>query len=1562
MAIRKVSMSEMTNPDRTGLEVAIIGMAGRFPGARTVDQFWQNLRDGVESISFFTDQELEAAGISSTVLNDPNYIKAGGVLENIELFDASFFGYSPREAEIIDPQHRLFLECACEAIENAGYNSETYQGLVGIYAGVGLSTYLVNLYSNLDLFNSVGGYQIGIGNDKDYLTTRVSYKLNLRGPSIVVQTACSTSLAAVHLACQGLLTGECDMALAGGVTVGATQKAGYYYRQGGIASPDGHNRTFDSRAKGTIGSNGVGIVLLKRLEDALVDCDSIQAIIKGTAINNDGALKVGYTAPSIEGQAAVIKAAQMVAEVDPETITYIEAHGTATEIGDPIEVAALTRVFRARTKKKGFCAIGSVKTNIGHLDAAAGIAGLIKTVLALKHKQIPPSLHFIEPNPKIDFADNPFYVNTRLSEWNANGHPRRAGVSSFGIGGTNAHAILEEPPPREQSTASRPRQLLVLSAKTATALDAMTSNLADHLRQNPDINLADVAYTLHVGRRAFSHRRTLVCHDLDQAVKLLETCDPQRVFTSFSETRDRPIVFMFSGQGSQYVNMGLGLYESELTFRKQVDWCAQMLRPEIGLDLREVLYPGNEEVEKASQLLDQTYITQPALFVIEYALAEMWKAWGIHPHAMIGHSIGEYTAAVLAGVFSLEQALALVAVRGRLMQKLPGGAMVSVSLPEQDVRPLQGQHLSLAAVNGESLCVLSGATDAVDELGHRLTDQGIFFRRLRTSHAFHSEMMDSILEPFRDEVRKIKLNPPKIPYVSNLTGTWITDAEATDPNYWVQHLRRTVRFAAGLRELMKEPETIFLEIGPGQTLSGLTRQHPQKIDNQELLSSLRNLRDQTPDDVFLMNTLGRLWLVGKPIDWREFYAQERRHRIQLPTYPFERQRFWVERQGSEIGLNTGRETILKKSQIADWFYLPSWKRTEAHPLRRTLGQLDERFCWLVFLDNCGLGSQMVERWRREGHDVITVEASESFARRDALTYAIDPQRPDDYDSLFKELLLLGKVPKAIIHLWNVSRSSYAQSELQSFTMFQFLGFYSLVFLTQALSRRVITHPLRIEVVTNDMQDVTGQEQLCPDKATLVGPCKVIPQEYPNIICRSIDIVIPELDSSQEEKLVDRLMAEVTGDSSDLMVAYRGNHRWVQVFDLARPLINDAKQQRLRPAGVYMITGGMGYIGLTLAEYLARTVQAKLVLTTRSSFPDKEQWAEWLSTHDDDDEVSRKLRKLQSLEDLGAKVLTLSADVADEPQMRAVVAQACYQFGGLNGVIHTAGFTGAQSVHSISRTGQVEFMAHARPKIEGLLVLKSVLRDHKLDFCLLTSSIASILGGLGFTAYCASNLFMDAFAHKQNRIDSMPWISVNWDSWRSGTEKEDSITIGKTLAVLGLTPEEGMAAFQRVLTMENASQVIISTGELNARINQWVKLDSLRAAGPPVGDGHLSLYPRSNLRDDFVAPRNELEKELINIWQELLGIEPISINDDFFELGGHSLLAIQVVSRVRDLFQVDLNMEALFEGATVAELSLAIVKSQAGLLDYQDISELLAEIGGLSEDDAASMLIDEVEYE
>ena len=885
----------MNNPKESDRpdEVAIVGMACRFPGAGSVAEFWQNLRDGVESILFFSDEELSASGVSLGMLSASNYVKARGIVEDVEMFDASFFGFIPREAEIMDPQQRIFLETAWHALEDAGYDSEKYKGAIGVYAGTSLSRYVFRFFANPQVMKYVGDFRAIIANDKDHLATLTSYKLNLTGPSISVQTACSTSLVAVHLACQSLLGGECDLALAGGVSINVPQKTGYYYEEGGIASPDGHCRTFDARAEGTIASSGVGVVVLKRLSDALTDGDCIHAIVKASAINNDGALKVGYTAPSVDGQAEVITEAIEMAGIDAESISYVEAHGTATPLGDPIEVAALTKVFRSHTPKNGFCAIGSVKTNFGHLDAAAGVAGLIKTALALKHKKIPASLHFEKPNPQIDFANSPFYVNTKLAEW-AGESPLRAGVSSFGIGGTNAHVILEESRVEQESGPTRPYQLLFLSAKTDTALEAITRNLAEHLKQREEDKLEDVAYTLHVGRRDFSNRRVLVCTNRQDAVQALESVDPSRVFTDQHGGAYTPVVFMFPGQGSQRVNMALELYESEKTYREHVDECCEILKPHLGLDIRKIIYPKKERVEAASEEINQTQITQPALFVVEYALAKLWMEWGVRPDAMIGHSIGEYVAACIAEVLSLEDALRLVAARGKMIQGLARGRMLAVGLGRKELEPLLGEEISLAAVNAPGLCVVSGSKQPVETLESHLQEQGIFCRRLETSHAFHSHMMEPILGRFAEEVKKLKLRAPKIKYISNVSGKWIKLEEATSADYWVSHLRNTVRFSEGLEEVMKQGQQVLLEVGPGHGLQNMARHQAPKV-----LSSLSDADKETSDLEHLLTVLGKVWLAGVGVDWEGFYSRESRRRVPLPTYPFERQRYWLEAYRAE---------------------------------------------------------------------------------------------------------------------------------------------------------------------------------------------------------------------------------------------------------------------------------------------------------------------------------------------------------------------------------------------------------------------------------------------------------------------------------------------------------------------------------------------------------------------------------------------------------------------------------------------------------------------------------------
>jgi acyl transferase domain-containing protein/thioesterase domain-containing protein/D-arabinose 1-dehydrogenase-like Zn-dependent alcohol dehydrogenase len=1354
MAMDNVNNNEEFN----NYEIAVIAMAGRFPGAKNIDEFWQNLSLGVESITWFTDDELLKAGVDPHWLSNPNYVKANAVLSDFELFDANFFGYSAREAEIIDPQQRLFLESAWTALEQAGYNSQTYKGLIGVYAGLGLNSYLLNnLTPNRELLETIDPLQLLISSDKDFLPMRVAYKLNLTGPAVNVQTACSTSLAAVHFACQSLLNGECDMALAGGVSLSFLENTGYLYQEGMILSPDGHCRAFDANAQGTIGGSGVGIVVLKRLNEALADGDCIQAIIKGSAINNDGALKVGYTAPSINGQASVIAEAQAVAGVDAETISYIEAHGTGTPLGDPIEIAALTQAFAQSTDKKGFCAIGSVKTNVGHLNAAAGVTGLIKSVMALQHKLLPPSLNFSIPNPKIDFANSPFYVNTTLSEWKTNNIPRRAGVSSFGMGGTNTHVIIEEAPVinRRGGEGERGRkyQLLVLSAKTQTALDGATSNLVAHLKQHPEVNLADVAYTLGIGRWVFKHRRMVVCQNLGEAAKVLSCLEPKQVFSNCTEVVDRSVVFMFPGQGSQHVNMTREIYQTEAIFREQVDLCSEILLPQLGLDLRHLIYPDEENSDRASKQLQQTAIAQPALFVIEYALTKLWQSYGVNPVAAIGHSIGEYVAACIAGVFSLEDALSLVAARGQMMQQLPNGAMLAIPLPEDRVKSLLGQELSLAAINQPFQCVVSGSTTAIDVLENQLATQGIECRRLHTNHAFHSQMMEPILEAFAHRVKQVTLNPPNIPYISNVTGTWITATQATNPDYYAQHLRSTVLFAQGVEKLLATPEQILLEVGPGRTLTTLAKKHPDKAATQTMLTSVRHPQEEQSDIAFLFTTLGQLWLAGAKVDWFGFYKQQQHYRLPLPTYPFERQRYWIEPPRKNI--LESQATPIKKPDIADWFYVPSWKRS---PL--PVSQLEElQASVLLFINECNLGFQLAKQLQNESQKVIFVKIGESFRKENQDSYTLNPRQPKDYETLLAEL---GDIPKTIVHLWSLAEKSHAVSELEQIDQTLDLGFYSLLFLAQAFGKQNVTDRFQLIVISNNMQDVTAEEKLRPEQATLIGPVRTIPKEYPYLSCRSVDVVIPQSETWQEKQLIRQLQAELKVKSDQQIIAYRKQHRWVQTFESVRLENSQGGIQRLKEGGVYLITGGLGGIGLALAEYLALTVKVKLILTGRSDFPAQTHWEQWLASHKAEDDTSCKIQKLQAIEKLGTKVLIVNADVTNLEQMQNAIAQALEEFGEIHGVIHSAGVPGGGVIQL--KTPKIAQKVLV-PKIKGTLVLDALFKDVQLDFFILCSSLSSILNDFGQVDYCAANAFLDAFTHHKTSENKTFTVSINWDGWQ-----------------------------------------------------------------------------------------------------------------------------------------------------------------------------------------------------
>jgi acyl transferase domain-containing protein len=1148
----------------------VIGMAGRFPGAPDLDAFWDNLRQGVESISRFSAEELRAAGVDPAVLDDPAYVPAGGVLEGADLFDAGLFQMTPREAELLDPQHRVFLESVWAALEDAGYDPARYPDAIGVYGGASLNHYMLyNLLPRGD-FPGPGGQAL-LASDKDFLTTRVSYKLNLRGPSLDVQTACSTSLVAVVLACQALLNYQCDLALAGGVSVREPQKSGYRYGEGGILSPDGHCRPFDAAARGTVSSNGVGVVVLKRLEDALADGDTVRAVIRGAAINNDGSAKVGYTAPSVPGQAEVVGMALAIAGVEPRDISYIEAHGTATPIGDPIELRALDKVFRGTDLEgtdRAYCALGALKSNLGHMDAAAGVAGLIKTVLALEHRQIPPTLHFERPNPEIGLEDGPFFVNTELREWETDRLPRRAGVSSFGVGGTNAHVVLEEAPEPPRTEPEEKAELLVLSARTPAALGNAARRLAAHLEAHPDLRLGDVAHTLRVGRRQLDARRILVARDREHAVALLTGEGTGVTAEAMKPAGEREVAFLFPGQGAQHARMAAELYEAEPVFRDEVDAACAILEGHLGFDLRRWIVPAPEDEAEAAERLAETAVTQPALFVVEYALAKLWMSWGVRPAALLGHSLGEYVAACLAGVMSLEDALGLVALRGRLAQSLAPGAMLSVSLSEEELAPLLPAGVEIAALNAPARSVASGPPEAIERLRQDLEARGVEARPLDVQRSFHSTSVDPILEDWAEAVRRVPLAAPGIPYLSNLTGTWVTAAQAADPEAWALHLRRPVRFSAAVAELLSDPRRVLLEVGPGQTLAALARRQAVSPEARPtVVSSLPHRDDPGSSHEHLLGALGRLWLAGVEVEWEALSAEGSR-RVPLPAYPFERHRYWLE--APPVG--GAAEAPAPGSGIQ----APLWRQAlPAAP------EADGGALWVLLMEGSGLGPRLIQRLQEEKRETAAVVPGRGWSRLSGSAYTLDPASPTDYDAL-AEALTESPQPLRLVHLWSLT-SEPAEAAA------------GVARLAAALARATADRkiPVRLDVITQGAAEPSGPPLAKPERSVLLALCQSLPMP-----CRGIDVVLPAAGSAEERQLAVQIAAELASPMPEGgVVALRGRRRWIEAWE-ELPSI----PAKARKAGRWLLAGDLDEPAVELAEELAAAPGSRVALVGPAAPP------------------------------------------------------------------------------------------------------------------------------------------------------------------------------------------------------------------------------------------------------------------------------------------------------------------------------------------------------------------------
>lgn len=1361
-------------------DIAIVGMAGRFPGSANIDEYWNNLVNGVESIRRLTEDDLLKAGVARRDFEDPDYVRACPVLADIDKFDAAFFGLSPRDASVMDPAHRFFLEVAWEALENSGNTGLADEGEVGVFAGSGAPLYwMKNVRTHREIVESMGEFLVRhTGNDMNFLATRASYDLDLRGPSINVQTACSSALVAAHLARQSLLSGECDMALIGGATIVVPMGQGYHYKEGEILSPDGHCRPFDHRSAGTVFGSGAACLVLKRLDDALDNGDTIHAVIKGSAVNNDGSVKVGFLAPGVEGQVDVIKKALKSAKVSARSIGYVEAHGTGTSVGDPIELTALDQAFSDETQDRQFCGVGSVKSNIGHLGEAASAASMIKVALALKHRMLPPTLGYERPNPRFDMDNSPFFVSAELRKWDST-EPLRAGVNALGAGGTNCHLIMEEPPAFLPGEGGRERHLLVLSAKSKTALDRMSENLAVQLERDPNIDLADAAYTLSMGRRALSHRRVLVANDHKEAVQLLRGENPSRVGTTVSDSSDPDVVFTFPGGGAQYSRMCFDIYDSEPAYKKALDECFSVIDQELDPALRGLLFASQNDAEVATRSLQRPSYSLPTLFSVEYALARLFESYGIRPSAYIGHSMGEYVAACLAGVFSVRDGLRLVHLRGRLFEKTQKGRMIGVSLPEEELRSIMPPGLSIAAVNAPELCVASGPSELIEELSLLLTRKETDWTPIHIDVAAHSSLLDPILEEFRRFCRTIDFRPPRMPIASNFTGKWLTSAEATDPEYWVRHLRNTVRFSDCVETVLEGGNKVFLEIGPGRTLTTLVGAQKTKV--RHAVNSVRHPKETAHDVDYALLTLGKVWSAGAHVDWTALFDDQIRNRIPLPNYPFDHQSYWVEPKAERV--EDAAEPV-KRENIDEWFSTVAWQQTPL--ISQAQGKAMR---WLLVVDSPEFAATLTDSLTAElGDDceVMTVLPGKSLRRVDQLSFEVQPGSFEQYRELLELLKTEGRSPEHVlikvrtgrtvgkeedtgfggwIKRWNRSDKTSASAGVSTIAYPTVTAddqleanFFAPVHLGQAMG--AVLDSAAFTIITEGAFAVQGDSP-DPWARLSMGPAQVIPRELPELSTRLIDLGLPNAHTQSTIATARQLARELCSGDSSSPVVLRSPARWTRHLRPAQLPAPETDLSWLADGDVVLISGGLGGIGLVLAEHLASKRRISLALLSREGLPARSSWTEVLGSTTASTQVKHRITLVQALEDLGAQVLAVRGDVTDEESLQSALSEIRSVLGPVNVVIHAAGVMDDEPLQSKSDEKMRRVLA---AKVKGSINLDALITEDTKAFVLM-SSVASFLGLPGQVDYTAANAFLDAFAEERQLRKAGRTLAINWNAWR-----------------------------------------------------------------------------------------------------------------------------------------------------------------------------------------------------
>ncbi|WP_181008754.1 type I polyketide synthase, partial [Streptomyces sp. SM12] len=1554
--------------------IAVVGMAGRFPGAGDVGAFWQNLLGGVETISFFTPEELIEAGVDPELVNDPEYVRARPVLDDIAGFDAGFFGMSPRMAALADPQQRLFLEVCWEALEHAGCADESYRERVGVYGGSNLSTYLLGMVPQLGRGVDVSPYELIMTNDKDALTTTVSYLFDLRGPSVPVQTFCSTSLVAVHTAVRSLRAGECEVALAGGVSIGVPDRKGHLRQPGGMDSHDGHVHSFDADATGTMFGDGATVVVLKRLSDALRDGDTVHAVIRGSALNNDGALKAGYAAPSVAGQAAAVREALADAGVTASDIGYVEAHGSATELGDPIEVAALTQAYGAGDGP-GTIPIGAVKTNVGHLNHAAGTAGLIKTAFTVRDGVIPASLNYTRPNPQIDFAAGPFRVNTAASRWPGDeGRVRIAGVNSLGMGGTNVHVVVEQPPaPPARGPETRRHHVVALSARTEAAAEESVRDLAAFLAEGTTHRISDISHTLHVGRKTFEHRRAAVVSGVGHAAAVLAGTDDRTALAGRVETASgRPVALLLAGVGEQYPGLVADLHRHEPVFRAELDAVLELLAPHLpetdlaglltgnrpggggGMDLAALLgrATGGGDDPRAAEL-ERTEVVQPLMFAVDYALVRTFIAWGVRPALMLGYSLGEYAAACLAGVLSLPDAVALVAHRARLISGTERGGMAAVPLGADELRGryrLDARGLDIAAVNGPAAVVVAGPQAALDELIAVLERDGVPARALRTTHAFHSRMLEPLAEPLTTWVAEnITLNPPSLPYLSNVTGDIADAALVRDPAYWATHMCRTVRFAEGVGRLLENPELAVVEIGPGPSLGAMVRGAGCPPERWPLITAtLPAQSDPRPSDEVLTECVSRLWLTGVELDWAAYHGRGaatagahrgvQPRRVPLPTYPFQRQRYWIEptplfasgapATAAPDALPEGPTSFEDLDRVPrlpeeKWLWQPVWRQTAAPAPDGA-----QPAHWLVYAD--GEAAEKVLAALRAaagpGARVSAVRPGTAFtAGPDGgqLGYTVRPGDHADAQAMLRDLRGRGLELERVVHLWTLQESGDGADPADAAVA---LGLHTLVALAHAAGDLGLEN-WSLDLVTSGAHPVLDAAEVRPEAATLVGPALVVPLEYPGVTTRLLDTA-PTTPAAA-------VVGELRRPRTDATVALRGTRRWVAGYEpMPGRDAEEAARTVLREEGVYLVTGGLGGIGLAMAERLAAGCRARLVLMGRRGLPPRESWEAVASGAGHAEEsVRERVARVREMIRIGAEVEIVEGDVSVAADVRRAVERARERFGALHGVLHAAGVPG---------TGLMQFKQPAdsdlvlAPKVGGARALAEALRiggedEVELDFLALFSSITSATGGgPGQVDYCAANAYLDGFAAQLaaggRRAVSVAWGEWTWNAWDNGLAGYDDKLqsfFRNHRETFGIGFDEGWRSLLRALSA-GEPQVVVSTQDLPTMVRLATGFTVEAVLDPAGGGTGGDRHPRPELLTPYREPAGPAESSVAEVWRDQLKLERVGVRDNFFELGGNSLLGIALLAKLRKVFpEAELPPHVLYEAPTVEALAKVV---------------------------------------